>query len=242
MKSALHHFCGCLVQKLILFLFGLVVFIFWDTAKDFNMKITCVNNDSDEDLNNDESQIRTKNFFFDCSDLRADLSSSSSNKAIIKTAHKKAWVASQNPKGSWSLCSIPEDRNMAPALFLVPRRRSTKRYDEEEDSAYEDDEPIFHRSPVSIENGYRPSNTIYELRFIKGPSCGHEDELETDASSEETTDSVFARPADRRPASSLCLLLNRLICFLHMVVTCLALILCLAFTLVVLLLTSHHFR
>ena len=193
------------------------------------MKVTFVNNDTDQSLTNDESEFQTKNFLIDCSDLSSSAS---------KSRHRKAWVASQGPKGSWSLCSIPEDRNMAPALFLVPRRRSSKRYDDEEDSAYEDDEPIFHRSPVSIENGYRPSNTVYELRFIQGPSCGHVDEPETDASVDEPTHSLPAH----KPVSSLCLLLNRLICFLHVFVTWLTLMLCLAFICVVLLLTSHHFR
>jgi hypothetical protein len=63
---------------------------------------------------------------------------------------------------------------------LVPRRSDCfSADDDDDDSAYEDDEPTFHRSPVSLENGYRPvrAATAYiELRFVEDSSGSEDDE------------------------------------------------------------------
>ena len=161
---------------------------------------------------------------------------------------RRPWVTSHGLRGSWSLCSIPEDRNMAPTLFLVPRRRRTKRYEEDEDSAYEEDEPIYHRSPVSLENGYRPSNTVYELRFVQDPSFKDDDDDDDDRcyssdddSSQLEEDLAPPLPAEPEDDEST-FLLNWFFLLIHVLVVLFVVSVCLASVSVSLLIACHQLR
>jgi hypothetical protein len=166
---------------------------------------------------------------------------------IKKSPSLRSNVTGKTVRGSWSLCSIPEDRNMAPALFLVPRRRRMRRYDDDEDSAYEDDEPIFHRSPVSLENGYRPSSAVYELRFLQDPSDVNDDEEEysetssEDDSSEASLENFPAKNIELREAR-VPLFLRLFLKLLQLMALWLVVSMCLVSISFTVLLTLHHLR
>jgi hypothetical protein len=136
---------------------------------------------------------------------------------------------------------------MAPALFLVPRRRRMRRYDDDEDSAYEDDEPIFHRSPVSLENGYRPSSAVYELRFLQDPIDVNDDEEEysetssEDDSSETGLENFPAKNIELREAR-VPLFLRLFLKLLQLMALWLVVSMCLVSISFTVLLTLHHLR
>ncbi len=160
---------------------------------------------------------------------------------------RRPWVSSHRLRGSWSLCSIPED-NMAPTLFLVPRRRRNKRYEEDEDSAYEEEEPIYHRSPVSLENGYRPSNMVYELRFVQDPSFKDDDDDDDDSrcySSDDDSSQMedcFAPTLPTEPEDESSILLNWFCFLIHVLVMLLVVSFCLASISISLLIACHQSR
>lgn len=157
---------------------------------------------------------------------------------------RRTWVTTHGLRGSWSLCSIPEDRNMAPTLFLVPRRRRTKRYEDDEDSAYEEDEPIYHRSPVSLENGYRPSNTIYELRFVPNPIFKDDDDDRFCSSEDDSSqlEEDFASPLPAEPEVESRFLLKWFVFLIHVLLMVLVVTFCLASISISLLIACHQSR
>jgi hypothetical protein len=152
-------------------------------------------------------------------------------------------------KLSWSLCSIPEDKNVGPAFFLVPRRCHAKVDDD--DSAYEEDEPIFHRSPVSLENGYKPAGAVLQLRIIQSPGdepgqASASDEefsfaLELSASTSHPMTTQFREKLETQP-DKIPIAFRLMVCLFHLAVSLLVISVCLVSVTLILLLTFHHFR
>lgn len=72
-----------------------------------------------------------------------------------RTSSRRSRVSLRNLRGSWSLCSIPEDESASPKFNLLIRRHS--RHLGDLHLCGDDEEHVFHRSPVTAANGYKPS-------------------------------------------------------------------------------------
>ena len=211
-----------------------------------------------------------------CGETRNSFSSSSSSDGFEDDDDESVELCRRRrrsrSKMSWSLCSIPEDKNVGPTFFVVPRRHAKV---DDEDSAYEDDEPIYHRSPVTLENGYRPATTVLQLRIIPNPvddlatvdddvdDCGEDDDRDESASEEFSLKLEFTAslPPWRSPSTNPpdfpelqhpdpsrdkfqppALPFRVIVCLFHAAVGLLVLSVCLVTVLLILLLTFHHFR
>ena len=202
------------------------------------MTLFCVNDD-------DEGAVRRGSDLSEVERMNEKLDVDDDKSSFKKSPSKRSKGVAKTVRGSWSLCSIPEDRNMPPALFLVPRRHRVRCYDDE-DSAYEDDEPIFHRSPVSLENGYRPSSAVYELRFLQDPSYENDEEefFQTSSDDDSTEIGVENFPAKKIELceTRLALVFRWFLKLLQLIAFSLVVSMCLLSITFAVLLTLHHLR
>jgi hypothetical protein len=87
-----------------------------------------------------------------------DLSGDSCSPKSRRTSSRRSRLSLRNLRGSWSLCSIPEDEAALPKFNQLTRRHSRHSgdlYVNRED--HDNEENVFHRSPVTAANGYKPS-------------------------------------------------------------------------------------